>query len=322
MNQELLEQLIQITPEEEEILNGRGTIDKSRYMDTQSMVIDSKRLLNIGKLIHVRPHTRFIHFPKHTHNFVEVIYMCSGQTHHIINDKEVILYAGELLFLSQSATQEILPCNEEDVAVNFIILPEFFNQSIAMMGQEDNSFRNFIIGCLKSNNDVGYLHFKATDILPVQNLVENLIWTIINDKPNNRNMAQITMGLLFLELMNYSEKVEVGKEYLEQKLLLVILRYIEENYKDGQLSILAGKLGYDLYYLSRMIKKVTGSTYKELLQTKRFHQAVFLLEQTRLSISDIAYSVGYSNISYFHKVFYKKYEMTPNQYRKKYNEKS
>ena len=85
------------------------------------MVIDSKKLLQKGKLIQVRPHTRFVHFPKHTHNYIEVIYMCQGRTTHIINGTEVILEAGDLLFLNQNAVQEILPAGRDDIAVNFIV---------------------------------------------------------------------------------------------------------------------------------------------------------------------------------------------------------
>lgn len=85
MNKELLDKLRFITDEEQEILNGRKTIDKELYTNKKSMIIDSKKLLDNGKLIEIRKHTRFVHFPKHTHNYVEVIYMCSGQTRHIIN---------------------------------------------------------------------------------------------------------------------------------------------------------------------------------------------------------------------------------------------
>ena len=85
MTQELLQQLEKITPEEERILAGGKTIEKEIYMAEDSNVIDARKLLEAGKLIQVRTHTRFIHFPKHTHNYVEMIYMCSGTTHHIVN---------------------------------------------------------------------------------------------------------------------------------------------------------------------------------------------------------------------------------------------
>lgn len=67
MNAELLDRLSIITPEEQEILDGRGDIDKRLYTDSDKMIIESEMLLDAGKLITVRPHTRFVHFPLHTH---------------------------------------------------------------------------------------------------------------------------------------------------------------------------------------------------------------------------------------------------------------
>lgn len=58
--------------------------------------------------------------------------------------------------------------------------------------------------------NIGYLHFKVADVLPVQNLIENLIWTIKNDSLNKRSINQITMGLLFVQLLNNTDRVEVG----------------------------------------------------------------------------------------------------------------
>ena len=62
-----------------------------------------------GKLIDMRPHVRFIHFPLHTHNYVEFIYMCQGETTHIIDGQRIVLKEGDLLFMNQHARQEILP---------------------------------------------------------------------------------------------------------------------------------------------------------------------------------------------------------------------
>lgn len=317
MNHQLLEQLRKITPEEQEILDGRTEIDKNIYVQTKGHVFDSKKLLEQSKLITVRPHTRFVAFPKHTHNYVEVIYMCSGQTRHLINDEEVILRQGELLFLSQKATQEIDAAGENDIAVNFIILPEFFDQSLQMMGEEENPLRKFIIECLRgeSANQIGYLHFKVADVLPIQNLLENLIWTIMNNQQNKRSINQITMGLLFLQLLNYTDKVTMGSTPAQEDVLLTILRFIEEHYKDAELSQLAECMHYDLYWLSRLIKKQTGKTYTELLQDKRLQQASFLLKTTDMSVSDVGNAVGYDNLSYFHKIFRKQYGVSPKKYR-------
>lgn len=316
MTEELLRELKKITPEEQKILSGTQEIEKSLYMSSEADVIDAKKLLEAGKMIQVRTHTRFVHFPKHTHNYIEVIYMCSGSTRHIVNGEEVILRQGELLFLNQKVTQEIYPAGENDIAVNFIILPEFFDYGLKMMETEENLLRDFIIDCLRGENGTnGYLHFKVADILPVQNLVENLIWTIMHRQPNKRSINQATMGLLFLQLMNCMDKLETDEGSGRQKLIITVLSYIESHYRDGELSELAESLHYDVYWLSKEIKKRTGKTYTELLQAKRLSQAAYLLGTTSMSVMEVALAVGYDNISYFHRIFQKKYGCTPRAYR-------
>ena len=81
-------------------------------------------MLEEGKLIAVRTHTRFVHFPSHRHNFIEVLYVCEGSLTNIIGGKEVVIEAGELLFLNQFTRHEILPAGKNDIAINFMILPE------------------------------------------------------------------------------------------------------------------------------------------------------------------------------------------------------
>ena len=90
---------------------------------------------------------------------------------------------------------------------------------------------------------------------------------------------------------------------------------LEEKYRDGELSELAQMLHYDLHWLSRTIKRLTGKTYTELVQAKRMRQAAYLLQTSRLSVGDIALAVGYENISYFHRLFQKTYQMSPRKYR-------
>lgn len=316
MNSEILKALSVITEEEHAILNGQTEIDRNLYTREKEMIIDAKKLLTHGKLIEIRPHTRFVHFPKHRHNYVEVIYMCAGSTTHMINGTEVVLREGDLLFLSQNAVQEILPAREQDIAVNFIIQPEFFDTAFSMIDGDNSLLRNFLIGCL-CNDDryASYLLFRVADILPVQNLVENMIWTIMNNQPNKRSINQTTMGLLFLQLLNYTDRLSAGENQYEQDFVIKVLSYIEEQYKDATLTELAAILKYDVYWLSRAIKRHTKETFKELLRTKRLNQASYLLTHTRLSVAEVIAAVGYDNTSYFHRIFKERFLMSPKEYR-------
>lgn len=265
----------------------------------------------------MRVHTRFVEFPKHKHDYIEIIYMCSGKTAHWINDDtRIVLGEGELLFLNQHAFHAIDAAGENDIAINFMILPEFFDVAFSMLKGE-SELRNFIIGSLMQDTGrADYLHFKVADVLPVQNLVENMVWSLLMEQGHGRNIDQTTMGLLFLYLMNYTEKIEQHNEaQRESMLVMTALRYIEDNYCHASLTGLADELGMSLSQLSRLIKQNTGSTFKELLQKKRLNKAVQLLVETKLSVSDIIAGVGYDNASYFFRIFKERYGMSPKEYR-------
>lgn len=324
VREEILEYLRPITEEEQAALDGREEVDRSLYVkDAENLiankegkldVINSEKLLENGRIITVRPHTRFVHFPEHRHDYIEVIYMCSGSTTHIINGTELKLQDGELLFLGQNATQEILPAGENDIAVNLIVLPQFFDTALQMMGEEESPLHRFIIDVLTGENATGYLYFQVSDILPVQNLMENLLYTLIHNSPNRRNINQTTMGLLFLQLLNYTDRL-FYEDDSEEEAVVQVLQYIENHYNDGSLSECAELLHYDFYWLSREIKKQTGKNYTDLLQEKRMAQAAFLLKTTKMNVADIALSIGYENVSYFHRLFGKTYGLSPKKYR-------
>lgn len=317
MNQELLNYLKPITEEEQAILDGQDDIQKELYTSGRDFVVDSEKLLERGRLVEIRPHTRFAHFPKHRHNYVEMIYMCCGETTHILNDSEtVVLEEGDLLFLNQNISQEILPARENDIAVNFIILPQFFGRSLSMIEQE-NVLRDFLVSTLSQNDSQpGYLHFRAKDLLPVRNLIENMIWTLIHKTTGTNTLNQTTMGLLFMNLSQFAQSInQQSSGQYEQNLVFLILKYIESHYKDGTLSAIAAELGQPTYYLSRILKKYTGSNFKELLQQRKLQQAAYLLSQTTLPVESILEAIGYDNSSYFYRKFRDKYGCSPKKYR-------
>lgn len=317
MNSDLLARLKPVTEEEQLLLNGSKSIQKNLYTEKEEFVIDSQKLLERGQLIEIRPHTRFCHFPKHRHNYVEMIYMCHGSTTHIINDKEKItLSPGDLLFLNQYATQEILPAGEDDIAINFIILPEFFDRSISMIERE-NVLWDFLISTLSQDTSLmSYLHFQAKDVLPVQNLIENMIWNLIEKKKNTNSINQVTMGLLFMNLSAFSiPVVQEQKNSYEKNLIFEILKYIESHYKSGTLTEISEIVKLPSYYVSRLLRKYTQSTFKELLQQRKLQQAVYFLTQTTLPTDAIIEAIGYNNSSFFYRIFREKYECSPKEYR-------
>ncbi len=312
MRKELLDILSPITPEEQRLLAGEE-IQRDLYMNSDD-VIRADKLMEAGRLITFRPHTRFAPFPEHRHDFVEMLYMCQGETTHIVGGKTLTLQAGELLLLPQHTTQQSRAAGAEDIGVNFIVLPAFFEQVLPMIGEQNTPLKRFLVDCLcGEQSDIPYLHFKVAEVAPVQNLIENLLYTFLHPTTSRRQVQQTTMGLLFLHLLEQTEHLAPPDG--RQALLLEVYRYVEQHYKDGTLEALAEALHFDPAFLSRRIKQLSGRTYTELVQQKRLSRAAFLLKNTTRKVDDIARSVGYDNISYFHRLFHKQFSCSPRQYR-------
>lgn len=312
---DILKNLKQITPEEQDIISGKRQINRDIYMLGQDNTVNSKKLLDEGKLITMRKHMRFIDFPEHTHDYIELIYMCQGSTTHIVEGKELKLRKGELLFLGQGIRHGIKRAEQNDIAVNFIVLPHFFSDILYAMGEKESPIKRFFVNCLCGNDSNGYLHYKVSDIIEVQNLMENLILIVMDDKPNKRKQLQMTMALIFMQLICCTDKLiaEIG----EDTVMFKLLNYIETNYINGNLSEAAKIFHYDISWLSREILRKTGKTFTQLKQEKRLAQAAFLLDNTNKSFTDISVAVGYENTSYFHKIFTMNFNMSPKEYRKR-----
>ena len=314
MNDKLIKQLSELTQEERKLLEGKG---KSRYIEGNYPDLDRKAMLVEGELMQICRHCRFVHYSRNKRNYIEGMYVCRGQQLHCIEHQTVILKQGELLLVSPDADQEILPAGDQDVALHFLFLPDFFELIFSMLGDGENLLRNYMLDYLKNGREGNkYIHCKVADVLPVQHILENMAWSLVNPQPNTYILNQTGMGLLFMTLVNYTDKMDLGPETFEPNLLMDVLRYIEEHYRDGRLNELCHLLGYDIYWLSRAIKKMTGKNYKELLQIKRLNLAAHLLLNTRATISDISIEVGYDNTSYFHRLFREYFGISPKEYRR------
>lgn len=312
LHPDLLNHFMPITEEEQKLLDG-GQLDRRLYSTSDCRVVNAAKLLHDGKLITLRSHTRFVAFPEHTHDYVELVYMCQGRTRHRINGTPITLEEGELLFLGQNARQEILPAGEQDIALNFIVIPAFFHRSLELLGAEDTPIKRFLLDSLFKEENPGYLHFCISDIPAIQNLMENLIRNLLEDAPNKRSISQTTMALLFMQLLNHTDKLAYQTK--EEAAVLQIYRYIEENYGNGSLAEAAAAFHYDFYWLSHLLPQKIGKTYTQLVQEKRLAQAAYLLRNTHLPVDQISLAVGYENKSYFHRIFLAHFQMTPKKYR-------
>ena len=83
-----------------------------------------------------------------------------------------------------------------------------------------------------------------------------MIWSLVYGEEYQGNINEITMGLLFLQLMNYTDRMETGFGNRQQGVMISVLGYVEEHYRDGELSELAGLLHCDFYWLPGRLKRL------------------------------------------------------------------
>ena len=195
MDKWLLEQLKTVTPEEQAYLNGDSQVRKDIYTypcqeDTACKMskgytekdyfeIDCQLFLQEGKLLTVRHHSRFVEFPVHKHNYIEIVYVCAGKIIHYIDDKELVMGPGDMLFMNQYVEHSVKRAEAEDIGINFIALPEFFDIPLQMMGKH-NVIADFLVGTLRQNHPVPqYLMVLVEGQKPISNLIEDMISSII-----------------------------------------------------------------------------------------------------------------------------------------------
>ena len=101
--------------------------------------------------------------------------------------------------------------------------------------------------------------------------------------------------------------------------LTVIKLIIEDNIGNENFSVsdLAKEVGLSRSMLHRKLIKLTGKSATDLITEIRLKRALELLKNDVVTVSEIAYRVGYSSPSYFNKVFKKTFNVSPGEVRKK-----
>lgn len=95
------------------------------------------------------------------------------------------------------------------------------------------------------------------------------------------------------------------------------LKFIHTNYSaDITLDQVAGAACTSKYHLSRLFRETAGVTYQSYLNRVRVDHAKKLLNDAVLSITDVAHSAGYTDLTHFERIFKKLVGSTPSQFRR------
>lgn len=144
-------------------------------------------------------------------------------------------------------------------------------------------------------------------------------------KPFNFNIlhAKIDNLLSFNDSVKtaYSKQVqvqlkEIEIESSEVKLLNKIVKYIDENLNNPELSVeeLSKHVGMSRGSLYHKLLEITGLTPIEYIRSVKLDRAVELLEKSDYNVAQIAYMTGFGTPSYFSRLFKTQFNMLPSEY--------
>ena len=316
MESYLLERLARESEEEAGIKNGE-LLNRKIYSSGEDFVVNEARLFGRENDISVRTHTRYTDFPEHKHSYVEMMIVLSGSITHRVKDEIIELGEGEILILNKHISHSIERSGKDDIGVNVIMSDRF----ISSMAHElaGTVFSSLIKENGKNDGEPMYLYFHTGGSKRIENVIENLLFELTDEKPEMSVMSRtVSLLLSYLSLGNtellISGSISRDKESSRK---LEILSYVRNNYRTATLGELGERLYLSVPYLSSLVKEYFGKSFKELVVDERMERAYELFTTSSLSIGDVIRSVGYENESYFHREFKKRYSLTPLALRKK-----
>lgn len=181
---------------------------------------------------------------------------------------------------------------------------------------ERHFFQKNFVELLKNGTLQIPAKFTAADLTPkaVQALEEMT--------HGDRNGQFLGLLSFFLEIMPLCKHVPTSRSlHQSHDATAACIQYMEANYSSHiTLEELANFVHLHPNYLCAVFKRNSGQTPFAYLNTLRIRKARLLLNQGQLSIAQVAEQVGFSNIDHFSRTFRQIQGISPNGYRKAYNE--
>jgi signal transduction histidine kinase/ligand-binding sensor domain-containing protein/DNA-binding response OmpR family regulator len=149
-------------------------------------------------------------------------------------------------------------------------------------------------------------------------------------KPFNLKMLKLRINK-FLEWnhwahINFSHKIDINPSEitissLDEKLMQKAIKKVEENMNNTELSVeeLSTEVGMSRGHLYKKLMNITGKSPIEFIRIIRLKRSLQYLKESQMSISEIAYEVGFGSPKIYTKYFKDEYKITPSEYIKKQN---
>lgn len=230
----------------------------------------------------------------------------NGKKEVTLNTNEKFIYDVENYLLLAPHTKVHMDIPEETKALVFEMNDDLIQDVLSKVDLSDQLKEKITI------NDF----FLGENKFHISEDIQNIFNASKNKDANHEFLIDLYAQKLVYDLIQNKAAYHIlhsGNIYPIQE----VIQYIEENiHSKINLEELAQDLNMSLSNLSHIFKKNTGINPTDFIKNKKLDMALKYLPNE--SVTDVAYNLGYDNISYFIKLFKRKYKMTPKQYKLKY----
>lgn len=246
---------------------------------------------------------------KHTHEFFEFVYVADGEGTHEIDGKTYNVKRGSLMFINFGQQHEFSV--RGGAYYNVLLLPEYIGTGLARETQAVEDLFSLVLSAGDGNQCVG---FSGGEIEDVENILKMLYSEFCGDGKKRKEAVSDLVHLLIIRILR---KVNSrGEENKPTDKISEVLSYLKSHYADNpSLSYVSEKFYYNSSYFSRMFKRFTGAGFNAYVNSLKIDEALNLLENTELSVEEIAQNVGYGDAKSFYAQFKRSTGLTPKAFR-------
>jgi len=238
-------------------------------------------------------------FGAHLHNHIELGYMLEGRTRLLADSKEYTVCSGDAFIIFPNQIHQYCKIDHERYFLSIFppdLCPEF-----------QNIFQNKL--------PVSPVVKNAFDSNKILSIADSIIEANGQKAPFYRTCVKGYLLILLSELFKKME-FEDAKSH-DENTIKAVLNYCEKSYTgDIQLKTVSEALHISKYYISRLFSQKLHMGFSDYIGTLRVSEACRLLASKNMSITEVAFTVGFNSTRSFNRQFLKYTGMTPSQYRK------
>ena len=206
--------------------------------------------------------------------------------------------------------------NDYDIVVSDVMMPEMDGFTMLRMIKSNLNLSHLPVIMLTSKADVANrlegLEHGADAFLAKPFDMEELHLTIENLIQGRRHLKGKFSGA-----QQQTDKLEQPEIKGNDELLMErIMKVVNKNLNDSDFSVeqLCQEVGISRAQLHRKMKELTGLSTSEFIRNIRLEQAARLLKEQKINVTQVAYTVGFSNLAHFSTVFRKHFGVAPSEY--------